>query len=208
MEDVLDLYREPYDPLRPVVCMDEMPVGLVADARQPLKVRPGSDAKQDYEYIRNGSASVFGALDLKAGSRLLRVEGRRTKIEFAHFLKAVVDELCPDATVVRLVLDNLTTHTKAALYDAFEPEEARRIARKLEFHYTPKHGSWLNAVELEFAAAKKQCLDTRTPDIEQLTNTLNDWQQQRNKDKVRVRWTFQTETARTKLKTVYPPIEA
>jgi transposase len=208
MEDILDLYAEPYDPLRPVVCMDEMPIGLISNAREPLPARAGSDAKEDYEYIRNGGATIFGALDLKGGTRLLQVEEFRKGVDFARFLRRLVDETYSHAEVIRLVLDNLSTHTKGALYQAFPPHEARRLAQKLEFHYTPKHGSWLNAVELEFAAAKKQCLGRRIGDIVELSCILQAWQDERNARRAGVRWTFQTQDARKKLEKIYPANEA
>lgn len=208
MEDILDLYSEPYDLAKPVVCMDEMPVGLVSAAREPLPARPGSCAKEDYEYVRQGSASVFGALDLKGGTRLLQVSERHTGVDFANFLKRLADEIFPWADTIRLVLDNLSTHNKGSFYQAFEPVEARRLAIKFEFHYTPTHGSWLNAVELEFAAAKTQCLQTRTGSIQELAQNLAAWQKDRNDRKLGVRWTFQTVVARTKLKHIYPSNEA
>jgi DDE superfamily endonuclease len=208
MEDLLDLYAEPYDCLRPVVCMDEMPVGVIGHFREPLPCRPGKDAKEDYSYVRKGSATVFGALDFKGGKRLLEVSEQRTSIEFAHFIRKIVDQVCPDASVVRLVLDNLSTHTKGAFYETFPPDEARRLLKKLEFHYTPKHGSWLNIVELEFAASKKQCLDRRFESIDDLRAAMAAWQDQRNEAKAGVRWTFETTHARTKLKRIYPTNEA
>lgn len=198
---------EPYDPEAPVICLDEMPVGLVSASREALPMRTGSDRKEDYEYVRGGSASVFAALDFKDGRRLFEVRERRTSVDFAHFLRRVVDELCEGAKKVRLVLDNLSTHSKAALYQAFEPREALRIARKLELHPTPKHGSWVNAVELEFAAAKKQCLGTHPGAIEELTRVMKAWQDERNEKRIRVRWTFDIPTAREKLKRIYPSNE-
>ena len=204
MEDILDLYSEGYDLSKPVVCMDEMPVGLVSAARQGLRARPGSCAKQDYEYLRHGSANVFGALDFKGGTRLLEVSQRRTAVDFACFLKRLADEVFPWASLIRLVLDNLSTHNKGSFYQAFAPQEARRLAQRFEFHYTPTHGSWLNAIELEFAAAKTQCLNNRTGTIQELARTLEAWQQERNERKAGVRWTFETTTARTRLKHIYP----
>lgn len=208
MEDVLELYREPPDPRFPVVCVDEMPVGLVSHAREPLPARPGDPAKEDYEYVRRGSATVFGALDPKEGKRLLEVRERRAGVDFARFLRRVSDEMCPRAERIRLVLDNLSTHSKAAFYEAFPPEEARRLAARFEFHHTPKHGSWLNAVELEFAAAKRQCLDRRVSDAGELARMLEEWQDRRNEERARVRWTFDVQNAREKLKRIYPTNEA
>jgi transposase len=209
MEDVLDIYLEPHDPQTPVVCLDEMPVGLVDHAREPLPAQPGKTRKEDYEYVRGGSATVFGALDLKGGRRLLEVSPRRAKEDFARFVKRVVDELCAGAERVRLVLDNLSTHSKAALYEAFPPEEAMRLCKKLEFHYTPKHGSWLNAVELEFAACHKQCVGgKRLGGTEELCQTIRAWQDERNEARATVRWTFDVPAARQKLHRIYPKNEA
>ena len=208
MEDILDLYSEAYDLSRPVVCMDEMPVGLVSAAREPLPARPGSPRKEDYEYIRHGSATIFGALDLKGGTRLLQVSQRHAGVDFAYFLKRLADEVFPWAQVIRLVLDNLSTHNKGSFYEAFEPCQARRLAKRFEFHHTPPHGSWLNAIELEFAAAKIQCLESRTGNIADLALNLQAWQDERNARRVGVRWTFETCTARTKLKYLYPTNEA
>jgi len=204
MEDILDLYSEPYDLSRPVVCMDEMPVGLVSASREPLPAIPGSCAKEDYEYLRHGSASVFGALDLKGGTRLLQVNERRAGVDFARFLHRLADEIFPWAQTIRLVLDNLSTHNKGSFYEAFDPALARRLAMRFEFHYTPTHGSWLNAVVLEFAAAKTQCLQARMGTIRELAEHLDAWQKDRNERKVGVRWNFDTTAARTKLKRIYP----
>lgn len=207
MEDVLDLYREPHDPGRPVICLDEMPVQLLSHARDPLPMRPGDDRKEDHEYVRKGSVSVFAALDLKGGRRLMEATERRAKGDFARFVRRVVDEMCAGCEKVRLVLDNLSTHALSSLYAAFEPEEARRLARVLELHFTPRHGSWLNAVELEFSAARSQCLDRRVASLEELRKELAAWQDERNDEKTRVRWTFDVLAARAKLKRVYPSNE-
>ena len=158
MEDILDLYSQPYDLSRPVVCMDEMPVGLVSASREPLPAIPGSCAKEDYEYLRHGSASVFGALDLKGGTRLLQVNERRAGVDFARFLHRLADEIFPWAQTIRLVLDNLSTHNKGSFYEAFDPALARRLAMRFEFHYTPTHGSWLNAVETLFSRLTRRRL--------------------------------------------------
>ena len=207
MEDILDLYREACDPDSHVICLDEMPVELFSHAQAPTPMRKGRPAREDSQYVRGGLANVFGALDFKGGRRLFEVTRERKGHDFAHFLRRVVDELCAGASKIRLVLDNLNIHSRAALYRTFAPEEARRIARKVEFHFTPKHGSWLNAVELEFAAARKQCLGTRPGDYEDLEKALKAWQDERNEKKARVRWTFDTETARGKLKRIYPTNE-
>jgi transposase len=208
MEDILDLYSQSYDLSRPVVCMDEMPVGLTSASRKPLPARPGDCAKHDYEYVRHGSACVFGALDLKGGTRAFQVTQSRTGADFARFLKILADEVFPWAKTIRLVLDNLSTHNQGSFYEAFPPEEARRLAQRFEFHYTPTHGSWLNAVELEFAAAKTQCLKERTGTTQELETSLKAWQDLRNQQKLRVRWTFEISHAREKLKRLYPTNEA
>lgn len=207
MEDVLGLYALPHDPLCPVICLDEMPVQLLSHTREPLPMRPGSDLKEDHEYARGGTASVFAALDLKGGKRLIEATERRAKADFARFVRRVVDELCAGCEKVRLVLDNLSTHSKAALYEAFAPEEAYRLAQLVELHFTPRHGSWLNAVELEFSAARSQCLARRVASIEELRREMRAWQDERNAKKARVRWTFDVPSARAKLKKIYPANE-
>jgi hypothetical protein len=161
MEEVLDLYKAAPDPLRPTVCFDELPYQLVAEARCPVPARPGRPARVDYEYRRAGTANVFLCFDPARGWRRVHVTDRRTKRDFAHAMQALVDEDYPEAAVIRLVSDNLNTHTPAALYETFPPAEARRIARKLEFHHTPKHGSWLNMAEIELSVLSGQCLDRR-----------------------------------------------
>ncbi len=187
MEDVLGLYMEPYDPACAVVCLDEMPVQLLSHTREPLPMRPGDDRKEDHEYGREGSVSVFAALDLKGGKRLIKATEHRAKTDFARFVRRVVDELCAGARKVRLVLDNLSTHSRAALFEAFEPEEAYRLAQALELQFTPRHGSWLNAVELEFSAARSQCLAKRVASLSELKREMQAWQDERNAKKARVR---------------------
>jgi transposase len=207
MEDVLDLYAEPYSPLFPVVCFDERPCFLIADILTPIPLKPGQPMRYDYEYEKKGSANVFGFLEPKTGKRHMQVTKRRTKQDFANVIKHLLSELYPTATKVRLVLDNLNTHTLAALYDTFPPEQARNLARRLEFHFTPKHGSWLNAVELEFAALSKQCLDRRIGSSEELTTEVSAWCEQRNVPGPTIDWRFDTPTARQKLKRVYPKLD-
>lgn len=204
MEDVLDLYAEPYSALFPVVCFDERPCFLIADVLTPIPLKPGQPLRYDYEYEKKGSANLFGFLEPRTGKRQLQVTERRTKQDFARAIKHLLTELYPDAVKVRLVLDNLNTHTVAALYDTFPAEEARCLARRLEFHFTPKHGSWLNAVELEFAALSKQCLDRRIGSIEELTAEVTAWCGERNVSGPTIDWRFDTPTARKKLKRVYP----
>jgi hypothetical protein len=165
MEDLLDLYAEDFDPLRPVVCFDELPYQLVAETCLPLPMQPGKPLRYDYEYRRNGTCNLFMFFQPLAGWRHVEVTEQRTKRDFAYQMKALVDVHFPQAEVIRVVLDNLNTHSPAALYEVFEPQEARRIVRKLEFHYTPKHGSWLNMAEIEISVLDRQCLDRRLAEI-------------------------------------------
>ena len=206
MEDVLDLYAEPPDPKRPVLCFDESPTQLIGEARDPQPTAPGAPARVDYEYVRNGTANLFVMLDVHGGWRHVEVTAQRTSQQFAHQMKALVDEHYAEAERIRVVMDNLSTHTTAALYDTFEPAEARRILRKLEFHYTPKHASWLNMVEIEIGVLKAQCLDRRIPDREMLVHEIKVWEKARNAAGARIRWMFTTERAREKLGRVYRPL--
>jgi hypothetical protein len=206
MEDVLDTYAKPYDPARPVVCVDEGGKQLIGDVREPLPVRPGSPAKQDYEYEREGMANLFMAFEPLAGKRHVQVTERKTSIDFGKFLKAV-DELYHQADKIVLVCDNLNTHGSASLYEAFPPEEARRLAERFEWHYTPKHGSWLNMAEIELSVVARQCLDRRIPDLATLKQEVATWEKKRNEAVVKVNWQFTTADARVKLKQLYPTIE-
>jgi hypothetical protein len=207
MEDVLDLYAKPYDPQCPQVCFDESPVQLISETRSPLPVRPGQPECYDYEYKREGTANLFLLVQPLLGGRQVNVTARRTKQDFAQQMHLLVDVYFPDATLIRLVGDNLNTPTPAALYEAFAPAEARRITRKLEFHYTPKHGSWLNMAECEFAVLSTQCLDRRIPDVGTLKREINAWQTKRNQHGKRINWQFGTDLARVKLKRLYPSLE-
>lgn len=204
MEDVLDLYEEPYDSKRPVVCFDELPYQMVSETRTPLPAKPGRVERYDYEYERRGTANLFALFEPKGGWRHLDVTERRTALDFACQMEALVDEHYPQAEKVRVVMDNLNTHTPAALYRAFEPEEARRILKRLEFHYTPKHGSWLNQVEIEFSVLYRQCLSGRIPDKETLVQESSAWERLRNEAEVSVDWRFTAEDARQKLERLYP----
>jgi transposase len=204
MEDILDVYERPIDPNKPVVCLDERPCFLIGDKREVVPAKPGQLARFDYEYVRNGNATVFGLFAPLLGWREMIVCERRTRVDFAICLRRLVDEFFPNAEKIVLVLDNLNTHTKASLYEAFAPEEAHRIAARLEFHYTPKHGSWLNAVEIEFAALSKQCLDRRIPDLMMLDRAVRAWTIERNVRAVKVNWQFRTVDARVKLASLYP----
>lgn len=204
MEEVLDLYAEHADPTRPLVCFDEMPYQLIAETRTPQPAVPGRVARYDYEYRRMGTCNLFIFFAPLVGSRHVEVTARRTGADFAEAMRRLVDVLYPDAAVIRVVLDNLNTHTGAALYEAFAPAEARRILRRLEFHYTPKHGSWLNMAEIEWSVLTGQCLDRRIGDVETLRATIAAWETPRNAAQVTVEWRFTMEKARTKLARLYP----
>ncbi len=205
MEDVLDLYEEPYDPKCPVVCFDEMPYQMVAEKRTPVPAKPGRVVRYDYEYERRGMVNVFAFFEPKSRWRHLDVNERRTAVDFAHAMRRLADEHYPEAEKVRVVLDNLNTHTPASLYKAFEPEEARRLLRRLEFHHTPKHASWLNQVEIDLSVLCRQCLSRRIPDESTLKKESGAWQSERNKKEATVSWRFSAPDAREKLKRLYPP---
>ena len=196
MEDVLDLYAEPYNPERPVVCFDETSTQKLADARPPRR--------EDYEYRREGTRNLFLACEPLAGWRHVEVTERRTKEDFAHQMRWLVDEAYPEVAVVRVVLDNLNTHRKASLYEAFPADEARRIAKRLEFHHTPKHGSWLNMAEIEFSIFSRSCLRQRLPDEESLCREVRALEIERNEAQARINWRFSIQDARTKLHRLYP----
>ena len=204
MEDVLDLYHEEYDPERPVVCFDETSKQLLGDVRPPVKAKPGRVERYDTEYQRNGTRNLFMFCEPKGGWRHVEVTERRTAVDFAHRMKWLVDEAYPDATVVRLVLDNLNTHKLGSLYEAFAPSEARRIAKRLEFHHTPVHGSWLNMAEIELSVFSKQCLNRRTGDEALLRREVAALERERNDAGAIIDWRFSTHDARSKLKHVYP----
>lgn len=203
MEDVLDLYAETEDPRRPVVCFDERPCQLLEDVRQPIPTEPHKPAKFDYEYKRNGTCNLFIMIEPAAGWRHIEITDRRTSQDFAYQMKELVDKHYPDAEVIRVVLDNLNTHTPASLYETFTPEEARRITRKLEFHYTPKHGSWLNMAEVELAILSRQCLKRRIPNTMVLKREVSAWEAGRNKVRAKINWRFTTSDARMKLQHLY-----
>jgi hypothetical protein len=204
MEDVLDLYAEPADPARPVVCLDECPVQLLDDVRPPLPPAPGRPRRRDYEYRRCGTACLAVAFDPHRRWRHVIASERRTKADFAGWLKELVDVHYPAAETIRLVVDNLNTHTPAALYEAFVPAQAHRIARKLEWHYTPKHGSWLNMVEIELSVLASQCLDRRIPDLATLARATAAYADRRNAERATIHWRFTTAAVRTKLDHLYP----
>ena len=204
MEDLLDLYAEDFDPLRPVVCFDELPYQLVAETCLPLPLRPGKPLRYDYEYRRNGTCNLFMFFQPLAGWRHVEVTEKRTQRDFAYQMKDLVDVLFPEAEVIRVVLDNLNTHSPAALYEVFEPQEARRIVRKLKFHYTPKHGSWLNMAEIEISVLDRQCLDRRLAEIPIVRSEVAAWETLRNDQRATVDWRFTTTKARSKLEFLYP----
>ena len=204
MENVLDLYAEEPDPARPVVCFDESPTQLIGEAREPIPAKPGQLGRYDYEYRRNGTANLFVFLDAHRPWRHIKLTDRRAAVDFAACMRELVDVHYPKADRIRVVLDNLSTHSMGALYEAFTPDEARRILSRLEFHYTPKHASWLNMVEIEIGVLKGQCLDRRIGDRERLEAEIAAWVQQRNEAGARIRWMFTTAVARTKMGKAYP----
>jgi hypothetical protein len=207
MEDVLEVYARPYDPQRPVLCVDEGGKQLIGDVRQPLPTRPGKPARYDSEYVRGGMINMFMMFEPLAGRRHVEITDRKTSIDFARLLRKISDEQYPAAKQLVLVCDNLSTHTPAALYEAFAPEEARRLASRFEWHYTPKHGSWLDVAEMELSVLARQCLDRRIPDASTLKHEVQSWEQERNKAVVKVDWQFTTTDARIKLRRLYPTIE-
>ena len=204
MEDILDVYELPYDQKRPVVCMDEKPYQLLGEAREPLPMIPGSDRKTDSEYIRNGTVSIFAFVEPLGGTHHVSVREHRTAVDWAEEIKYLVDVMYPDAEKIILVMDNLNTHKPASLYKKYPPEEARRIIKKLEIHYTPKHGSWLHIAEIELNVMTRQCLSRRIADIELLRSELSVWETERNTIAAKVDWHFRTGDARIKLKSLYP----
>ena len=208
MEDVLDTYQRSYDDNEALVCMDETSKQQVKETRVPRPSAPGVSATYDYEYERNGVSSLFMLFAPLEGWRRVEVRERRTKVDWAHVIKKLVDEDYADRDRIVLVMDNLNTHKLSSLYEAFEPSEARRIAERLEIHYTPKHGSWLNMAEIEIGVLSRQCLDRRIPNRDVLSRQVQAWQRRRNRDGVRVNWRFTTDNARIRLKSLYPSIQS
>ena len=204
MEDVLDIYELPYNKDIPVVCMDEKPYQLLGEARESWAMRPGDNKKIDSEYIRNGTCSIFAFVEALAGRHHVSVREHRTAIDWAEEIRYLVDEMYPDVQKIILVMDNLNTHKPASLYKAFPPEEARRIIKKLEIHYTPKHGSWLDIAEIELNVMTRQCLSRRISSIDVLRSELAAWEDERNNGKSKVNWQFTTKDARIKLVSPYP----
>ncbi len=208
LEDVLDLYAEPEDPRYPQVCFDESPVQLTSETRQPLPAQPGQPVRYDTEYKREGTANLFLFVQPLRGWRHVNVTKQRTQQDFAQQMRLLVDQYFPAAERIRLVVDNLNTHTPASLYRIFPPDEARRITRKLEFHYTPKQGSWLNMAECELAVLAGQCLNRRISTIDTLREEIAAWEGPRNQRQTKIHWQFSNEVARVKLKRLYPSVES
>jgi hypothetical protein len=206
MEDVLEVYKRPYDPKRPVVCLDETSKQLVGEVATPVPPAPGHVTQYDYEYVRRGVANLFMIFEPLAGQRDVEVTARRTKKDWAECVRKISDEIYPDAEVIVLVEDNLNTHSPASLYEAFEPAEAKRIADRLELHYTPKHGSWLDMAEIELSILGRQCLSRRIDTVEELRRETKAWEASRNAAGTTVDWQFTTENARIRLKRLYPSL--
>jgi hypothetical protein len=203
MYDVLDLYEEPYDPKNPLVCFDEKPKQLIEDKRSSIPMKLGRSEKYDYEYVRKGTANIFMAVEFKIGKRVTQVTKRRTMIDFASFMKQLVDEEYPDVKVIRVVMDNLNTHTIKAFYETFDKDEAERILGKIEFHYTPKHASWLNAAEIEINVMDIECTGKRIGDMDTLAQEVAAWTQRRNDHEKKIDWKFTSEKADEKLSKYY-----
>ena len=207
MEDVLEVYHQPYDPERPLVCMDECSKQLIGEVREPLPPKPGHVAKQDSEYERLGTANVFMAVEPLAGKRTTQVTERRTRVDWARFVQMLLLRVYPTAEKIVLVMDNLNTHGIASLYEAFAPEIARALAARLEIHYTPKHGSWLNMAETELSVLARQCLDRRIDDRDLMAREIAAWETARNNAEASINWRFTTADARIKLKRLYPSFD-
>lgn len=203
MYDLLDLYEEPYNPKRPIVCFDEKPKQLLSDKRITIPMKPGSSEKYDYEYTRKGTANIFMAVEIKVGKRVTQVTKRRTMKDFAIFIRNLVDEEYPDAEVVRIVADNLNTHKIKSFFKTFSDDEAQRILNKIEFHYTPKHGSWLNAAEIEINVMDIECTGRRIGEIETLIHEVRAWTNRRNDQKKKINWKFTRENADKKMSKHY-----
>lgn len=206
MEDVLDVYELPYNPAVPVICMDEKPYQLLGEVRDSWAMRPGDDKKVDSEYTRNGTCSIFAFIEPLGGIHHISVREHRTAKDWAEEIKYVSDVIYPDADKIILVMDNLNTHSPGSLYKAFPPEEARRIIKRFEIHYTPKHGSWLDIAEIELNVMTRQCLSRRIDSLENLQKELSAWKNERNSSQVNVNWQFKTKDARIKLASLYPDL--
>jgi len=206
MEDTLEVYARPYNSKFPVVCMDESSIQLIGQVHEPIPAAPGHPVLMDDEYVRNGVASIFIEVEPLGGKRTVKITERRTQIDWAYFIREMLEERYPDAEKVVLVMDNLNTHCIASLYQAFPPQEARRLAERLEIHYTPKHGSWLNIAEIELSVLKRQCLAGRIENIDILRSEVSAWNTDRNNRQTKVNWHFTTSDARIKLKRLYPKL--
>jgi hypothetical protein len=206
MEDVLEIYHLPYDPKYPVVCMDESNKQMIGEVQDPIPCAPGQPARIDHEYVRNGVAEIFMEVEPLAGKRHVNITEHRTRKDWAMQIKQMLDQRYPKASRVRLIMDNLNTHNIASLYETFEPQEARRLAERLEIHYTPKHGSWLNMAEIELSVLKGQCLDRRIPDMPTMQTEVAAWEKDRSNKAKKIDWHFTTRDARIKLKRLYPSI--
>jgi len=208
MEDILDLYQQPLDELSPVICMDEKPLQLLDESRTPIPMKPGNPERQDGEYVRNGTCSIFLFTEPLAGWRHVTACQRRTRIDWANQIRDLLEIYYPQVPKIRLVMDNLNTHSISSLYEAFSPEIARGLAKRLEIHHTPKHGSWLNIAEIELSVMSRQCLDRRIATITSLRTELSAWELARNNNQKGVDWQFTTDTARIKLKRLYPQFKS
>ncbi len=207
MERVLDVYKKPYDRDFPVVCMDESPKQLIEEGKPTLPIKPGQDTRIDYEYIRHGVVNIFMANEPLKGKRIVEVTEFKTKKDWARFIKRIADEMFPDAKRITLVMDNLNTHTAAAFYETFEPQEAKRLWDRFEFVYTPKHGSWLNMAEIELHVLNGQCLNRHIATMEKITEEVSAWQEHRNNKNSKINWQFTNADARIKLKQLYPSLQ-
>jgi hypothetical protein len=207
MEKVLDVYKRPYDPMRPLVCMDESPKQLIGETRVPIPMSKGHDRKCDYEYERLGVCNIFLANEPLAGFRTVKITDRKCKVDWAEFIKEIADEHYPEADVITLVMDNLGTHTPGAFYERFEPAEAKRILDRFEFVFTPKHGSWLNMAEIELNVLNNQCLGRRIGSINKVRSEVEAWEKARNGYNKKINWQFTTDKARIKLRRLYPSYE-
>jgi transposase len=207
MENILEVYTQPADSKRPLVCMDEVPKQLLSDIREPIPAQPGQPERSDYEYHRQGVANLFMFFEPFSGQRHVKVTDTRTRLDWAEAMRELSDEIHPEAEKIIVVLDNLNTHTPAAFYLAFEPDEARRLVNRFEFHFTPKHGSWLNMAEIELSVLSRQCINRRIPDEQTLAREVKAWENDRNSKFVKVDWRFSTADARFKLKRLYPKIQ-
>jgi hypothetical protein len=208
MEDVLDVYHRPYDPKRPVVCVDETFKQLIGETREPLPPRPGAVERYDHVYVRNGTASLFLACEPLQGWRHIEVTQHRRRTDWAGFIRSLLEGRYHDADRVVLIMDQLNTHSPASLYEAFPPEEAQRLAQRIEIHHTPKHGSWLNMAEIELSALGRQCLSRRIARANTLKRQITAWEESRNAGSARVQWQFTTQDARVKLRSLYPSGQA